>query len=118
MELYRYEYTKILPGVIELDLKEFEVVQQTEKSWWIIPKSYLAGFGDPTAKRINKIAIRQYAAKTKMEALEEFLGRKIKQRGALQTKLDEVQLAIDLATHLLDSKTTGESTVPKEQEDF
>lgn len=101
---YRYEDTYFNEEII-LALKMFVAIKETPKGYWIIPKSdYIFGlefdveFDDFNESYfVLKESKRRFAYPTKEEAIENFMFRKKKQLGILESQKIKAKKTLDIA---------------------
>ncbi len=81
---------------VELKLKEFKVLSQTEKGVWLVWKAGNFIGSTEEKKFVLKDAHKRYACPTKEEALESYTARKKSQIRKLKAQLSSTEEALGL----------------------
>lgn len=108
MKFYRYEDHSYYGGRVKIEEREFLLVKETPKGYWIAPKYYFYDYtvtnetpvflGNKKDKKwISKNAYNSYAYKNKEKAMQNFIGRKRAQIHILENKLLQAKLAYQKA---------------------
>ena len=91
MKFYRYEEVNYHQIGIRVHEREFELLKETPKGYWInlFPDQLI-----PTKKWVSKDAKKRYAYPTKKEALNSFIARKKRQTEILEAQLSNARMAL------------------------
>jgi hypothetical protein len=105
--LYRYETSSM--GYGEVELRQFEVLSETPKGYWIVEAFHYANgwIGDPshTKKRwVSKDGFRRFAHVLKKDAMISFQYRKRSQIRILERQLEMAKSALKKANEISDIK--------------
>ena len=96
MKFYRYEDVHYEDGP-RIQLYEFDLLRETPKGYWIIPKYTLFDVEEEEDKIwVSKTARKRYAYPTKEEALEGFYHRKRRYAEILRSRLSATEYVLDM----------------------